>query len=457
MYSPSTRLNSAAVVLRRMKDKWDEAIVILLDTGINMWKDQSDTFESNINSLFHYIICKISQSKPTLLSLVTFGSDETDNPLANKNEFQNIKVIKPLSAPSFHLIHHLNEQIGKGSAITDPIDALIVACEMLTQEGKPIKSKTIILFTNDNCCSINSNGLDEITNIFKLSKCKIIIVITNNKTIDIKNNRIVLQQLVKLTENESELIELEEFRKRFCIFIPKPVRIVSSMNGNLIIKPNEIEIPIQCYIRSTQNTLPSPTRTDQFGRLVSIDKTEYTDLDGNLIDSDEIESVFKIGNEFINTNEIIDTTENDLAKGINCLSFIPTDRLSKFSFVGNCLEIFPSSSEKESFCSFCEAMLQTKTYCLAFYVRNQKESPKFGALIPKLENDLYYLYFEYLGSKEDELNQNFTKYKTNCISDEQQMKMNDLVKDISIDQLTVRNPTFEQIQNAILSKIREDN
>lgn len=437
----------------RMKGKCG-ASVILMDIGTNMWKDGMQDFWDAKQAIFQFIITEISQSKSSLVSLVSFGSNSTQNILATENEFQNIEVIHNFCAPSFHWIQLANRQISKGSFSTDPIDALIVGCEMLAtlEEEEEIFQKTIILFTNEDCCPINSDGLGEIIQQFKISRCRIEIVICGNRPV---GNGALLKQLTEPVGNGSQMFRLPEFERRFCKFVPKLTRIVSCMRGNLIVEPNDAEIAVQVYIKSSQASLPVSKKTDRAGRRAE-SATGYFDSSGAPVNENDIERVFKIGDEFVNTNEIYAGAESNICKGIHCNFFIPASAISEFSYAGNCLEIFPDADAKESnaeaFASFCEAMLDTETCCLSTYVRTHTETPKFGVLIPKRINSGYNLFFEYLPLREEALNINFPICQNKCTL-EQRAAVREFVSAFEVEFELHENPIFVRFRDATLSKI----
>ena len=111
------------------------------------------------------------------------------------------------------------------------------------------------------------------------------------------------------------------------------------MRGDLIVEPNSIEIPIQVYIKYTQATLAVPKKVNSEG-ILATRTTDYFDSKEIHVDSDKIDVVYSIGNEFINIEEIPKINEFPLSKGIHCVAFVDSSKISNYSFTGNRLEVF---------------------------------------------------------------------------------------------------------------------
>ncbi|CAI9621120.1 unnamed protein product [Staurois parvus] len=84
------------------------------------------------------------------IAVVLFGTDDTENPLADGDQYQNISVQRHLMLPDFQLLEEIQNVIQPGDQQADFLDALIVSMDILQKEtlGKKYEKLHIAVFTD---------------------------------------------------------------------------------------------------------------------------------------------------------------------------------------------------------------------------------------------------------------------------------------------------------------------
>ncbi|XP_034247573.1 X-ray repair cross-complementing protein 5 isoform X2 [Thrips palmi] len=131
-----------------------EAIVIVLDVGQSVGREISlngETFLHNAQLCATKIIQKkiFTRSKDEI-GLILLGSEDTNNPLANDENYNNIEIRHQLQCANWRMVQTISS-FKKGTSVDgDWLDALIVAADFMrtASEGKKFKERKIVILTN---------------------------------------------------------------------------------------------------------------------------------------------------------------------------------------------------------------------------------------------------------------------------------------------------------------------
>ncbi|CAF4172591.1 unnamed protein product, partial [Rotaria sp. Silwood2] len=98
-----------------------EALSLVVDIGIGM-SQAAPGFDSPLqitSDMFQMIVeRKMFQESKDELALILYGSDETNNDLADENNYQNINVAFSLSPANWHLFEEI-QKIKRGNNPAD--------------------------------------------------------------------------------------------------------------------------------------------------------------------------------------------------------------------------------------------------------------------------------------------------------------------------------------------------
>ncbi|CAF4328707.1 unnamed protein product, partial [Adineta steineri] len=130
-----------------------EALALVVDIGVGM-SQTAPGFDSPLqitSDILQMIVQrKMFQQSKDELALILYGGDETNNDLADENNYQNISVVFSLSSANWHLFEEI-QKIKPGNNPADLIDAIVVAADHLRRETEGKRgyaAKRVLLFTN---------------------------------------------------------------------------------------------------------------------------------------------------------------------------------------------------------------------------------------------------------------------------------------------------------------------
>ncbi|XP_041663738.1 X-ray repair cross-complementing protein 5 [Cheilinus undulatus] len=142
------------------------ALVLCMDVGFSM--SNSAPGEESHFDLAKKVIQKFVQRQVFAetkdeLALVLFGTDSTNNPLDQDDQYQNITVHRQLKIPDFELLEEIENQIHPENSQADWLDALVVSMDLLQRETKDKKcDRLIIALLTDLNSQASSDNLDVI-------------------------------------------------------------------------------------------------------------------------------------------------------------------------------------------------------------------------------------------------------------------------------------------------------
>ncbi|XP_078535402.1 X-ray repair cross-complementing protein 5 [Lissotriton helveticus] len=129
------------------------AVVLCMDVGhgmSNVVPGEESPFEQAKKVVVSFVQRQVFAESKEEIAVVLFGTDETNNNLASRDQYQNITVHRHLMLPDFDLLEEIQNEIQPGSEQADFLDALIVCMDLLQNEtlGKKYDKLHIAVFTD---------------------------------------------------------------------------------------------------------------------------------------------------------------------------------------------------------------------------------------------------------------------------------------------------------------------
>uniref|UniRef100_A0AAQ5ZVH9 X-ray repair cross-complementing protein 5 n=1 Tax=Amphiprion ocellaris TaxID=80972 RepID=A0AAQ5ZVH9_AMPOC len=131
------------------------ALVLCMDVGFSMSNSapgEEPPFELAKKVIQKFVQRQVFAETKDELALVLFGTDATNNPLDQDDQYQNITVHRHLMIPDFELLVEIENQIHPENQQADWLDALVVCMDLLQTEtqGKKCNRLNIVLLTDLN-------------------------------------------------------------------------------------------------------------------------------------------------------------------------------------------------------------------------------------------------------------------------------------------------------------------
>nr|XP_011424766.2 X-ray repair cross-complementing protein 5 [Crassostrea gigas] len=131
-----------------------EAIAIVLDVGPSMNNappGEETPLQTAVDAIKMIIQRKMFSESKDEVSLVLFGTPDTDNPLADGDSYENVTISRPLGVVDFDFLQQVQNDITPSNTSADFVDALVVALDHLvnaTQGKKGFAMKRLILLSD---------------------------------------------------------------------------------------------------------------------------------------------------------------------------------------------------------------------------------------------------------------------------------------------------------------------
>ncbi|KAI8827210.1 SPOC like C-terminal domain-containing protein [Fimicolochytrium jonesii] len=402
-------------------------------TGTSFQKNAKDT-------LFQLLHSKIIAGRKTdQVALLTVGTEETDNVLADEAEqYQHIKswVFEEQSEAlmrmaDLELLKFVDAGLEEGPGPGDVMDAIILAVHTLEKHctgktGKPLMyEKKIYLFTDA------ANPMETENTESVVDKTKLMAIDFNLIGYDFEDPDSDIKAEGKSEVKAANEVWLREFTEKLggtfwdgeeakqvlSQLRSKTVRPVPIMRGPLLLgdpiaHPSEgIEIGVHLYAKTSEMKLPSAKKWSNLADTVpdaERDATTYGKVDmvrnyklamGDAQSSDgaENENGVKVSKEdlvraYAYGRKLVPFSEEDeeamklsTTKGLSILGFVSKDRIPRYQYMSNTFAVIPEPDNPVAaglFYPLMDALKETGRAAIVRYVRNDRANPKLGAIIP---------------------------------------------------------------------------
>ncbi|CAF2593188.1 unnamed protein product [Rotaria sp. Silwood2] len=465
-----------------------EALALVIDIGIGM-SQAPPGFDSPLqitSDILQMIVQrKMFQESKDELALILYGSDETNNELADENSYQNVNVTFSLSPANWHLFEEI-QKIKPGNGPADLVDAIVVAADHLRREtdGKHgFVAKRILLFTNA-ATPFNDHSLQII--LESLRRQGIIVDAIgptwgqqDEEDENEENNRShsptdtnehddnnensasnrpttnghhhkspkkpltqqqqtgvrIINQIVNTTEGT-----LFTFREALTILSVHQSKNVKPTATKYIMQLADLKLHICTYIQVKDNK-PGIFRLKKvYARdptsQIKIDRGRYTkDEQDQEIEKEELTDGFRYGTTFVPINkETLDDMKYQSEKCFSIIGFSDANMMRRSLYLGDTVyEVIAEpgyEEEGQAFAGLVQAMYDTNAVAIVRRCFSERSSPELGFLRPHIAHDHICMYYVKLPFGEDVREFNFDNLdaiKRNQPSDEQLKTIDHLI------------------------------
>eukprot|EP00441_Pelagodinium_beii_P005342 CAMPEP_0197691094 /NCGR_PEP_ID=MMETSP1338-20131121/109245_1 /TAXON_ID=43686 ORGANISM="Pelagodinium beii, Strain RCC1491" /NCGR_SAMPLE_ID=MMETSP1338 /ASSEMBLY_ACC=CAM_ASM_000754 /LENGTH=736 /DNA_ID=CAMNT_0043273605 /DNA_START=1 /DNA_END=2211 /DNA_ORIENTATION=+ len=326
------------------------------------------------------------------VGLVMFGTAETSNELqdAEEGQYQHVFVARggKIDVPDVDALRSLAEPPAAGQH-SDPVDALIVALDLLAKRTGDLKYEKHIRLITDNSLQAQDPDLEECIKQLEAKSTKLTVSLVGS------GQDAVWTSLAKSSE-QVQLISLSDFasESRFSV---KPVEQRAKVRLPLILS-EDMQIPVGIYSQSTRVAFPTlkklsklaaaiPEENRRSDRVI-MDRTYFAtdDKEGEEVKKEDRVKGHKYGKSIVPMSEydeaaLMYTCERTLTT----LGFANADCIGAADSMSHTEMVAADKGDRWASCAFealVEAMVEEKRVLIARYCFRKDGQPYMVALIP---------------------------------------------------------------------------
>lgn len=409
-----------------------QAVILVLDVSPSMCGDDSSDQNSPLQAALDMITLlvqrKIFSESKDEIALILFGTAETNNTLADDENYRHVSVVKRLDVASFDFLEYITNYTHSKTTSADFIDALIVAMDHLQTalaNKKGFKNRQVMLLSNlDN--QFEDDQLNDIIEGMKHQGTELNVIgpdlddeddgsgdasmltngIKKEKTKQQKAGEAVVKRMLKETNGNSYTFgEALSMLSQFTSKQTNPTAWKCNLEiGDLI------TIPIHGYIKLKSQKLSQswkkvyakdPDATIKTSKTFHLNDEEETE-----VDYDGRVEAYRYG------STLVPITEKDKkemkVKSEKCfkvLGFTCADNVPCNYYVGDstmAVVADPSDSVMQVMLSaLINALYETNTIAIVRRVYSANSAPRVGCLVPHIKTNYECLMYHELPFSED--------------------------------------------------------
>lgn len=406
-----------------------EAVVFLLDVSQSMWETEAipgtpiTLLDKAIKCLSLMQSQKIIDGRKTdQVALVLAGSPETDNKFwtydSNDDAYKHVNVVQEFGPAQYEMIKLLKESLPLGQAgdQADPIDAIVVAADLLIEltKGKAFGSRRIIFLSNFSSENEpHSEGIEQILDQMKGIGISLDLIRLDNDGDG--GDSVVLKFLEEKLVNplEGQIFHIDEALGMLAEFGAKRARQVATFRGTLDLAVLEAEgegddsqpakglkIPISIFSKTNAGKLPTAKKLDSSGtvernleyrRIPNGLEEEETDGGvGPVIPKEKLIQAYRYGKTLVPMNKIdMEVMGYKSEKCLSILGFVAQSSIQRSALMTAVWLVVPdpgNQAAETGLSALVQACWEKEAAILARYVRAKGNSPRLVALIPKIKS-----------------------------------------------------------------------
>ena len=273
------------------------------------------------------------------------------------------------------------------------MDALIVGADLLMTltAGKKTFEKKIFLFTDPSTSKpINTKDLDQIVSQLNDHQINLNVIILNEESENAATgNEQVLKEFCEQVV-EGAVYNVDEALGLLQQFMTKRVRQVATYRGSLTISPDEIEIPINLFTKTSIQRLPSAKKYSPHG-LEGVERNiKYLEIDSSEpVKKEELAKAYRYGRSLVPFHKIDEAQMAfKTAKSFHVLGFLPASKIDRESFMSGVYAIVGEPGNhvaQKAISALARALYEKDSVALVRYVRAENNAPKLGILQPRIK------------------------------------------------------------------------
>ncbi|CAF1066284.1 unnamed protein product [Rotaria magnacalcarata] len=437
-----------------------EALALVVDIGTGM-SEAAPGYDSPLqiaSDILQMIVQrKMFQESKDELALILYGADESNNDLADEDNYRNINVVFPLSPANWHLFEEI-QKIKPSNNPADLVDAIVVAADHLRREteGKHgFAAKRVMLFSNA-ATTFNDHSLKTILD--SLRRQDIIVDAigptwgqqdeeeddneennhpgapmdmnghangdensdANRPTTNGHQQRTPKKPLTHQQQTGIRVIgeivnttdgTLFTFREALTILSVHQAKLVKPTATKYIMQLADLKLHICTYIQVKDNK-PAIFRLKKvYARdpttEIKVDRGRYTkDEQDQEIEKEELTDGFRYGTTFVPINkETLDEMKYQSEKCFAIIAFSDANMMRRSLYLGDTVyEVISEpgfEEEAQAFAGLVQAMYETNTVAIVRKCFSERSAPEIGFLRPHIAHDHICMYYIKLPFAED--------------------------------------------------------
>ncbi|XP_071110687.1 X-ray repair cross-complementing protein 5-like [Haliotis cracherodii] len=411
-----------------------EAIAIVLDVGPSMNQappGEVSALQTAIDAVTMILQRKMFSESKDEVALVLFGTDGTDNPLADGDSYQNITIARPIGVADFDLLQQVKDEIQPSDTAADFLDALVVAMDHLVQgiQGKRgFASKRVILLS-DLGGEFGDDQLDTIIGALHNSGTNLDVIGPNidddedeegggdaggasvnghrkEKTPQQRAGEAMVKHI--LDQVEGECYSFSEALPALSYFTARQVR-PTAWKCTMDIGP-DLRIPINFYGKIKDFKLKQSWKKvyakDPDQKVGNLRTQHMNDEEETEMEREDIVQGYRYGNTLVPMSE--DDKENMKYRAEKCLKvlgFTKSENVRRHHFLGDGTNVVFAEKGDEAagvaLSAIINALYETNMVVIARRVYSSASGPKLGVLWPSIKANYECLYWVEIPFAED--------------------------------------------------------
>ncbi|KAK0066306.1 X-ray repair cross-complementing protein 5 [Biomphalaria pfeifferi] len=399
-----------------------EAIAIILDVGPSMNQAPpgvSTALETAIEGINMILQRKIFAESKDEVALILFGTEETENPLADGENYSNITLKSPLGIPDFNLLQMVQDELQPTETPGDFVDAIVVAIDHLqqaTQGKKGISSRRIILFS-DLGSPFGDQELDTIVHAMQNTQPKTELIVIGPdiqddeesnagdapkrgggadahpdgkaKTAQQRSGEKLIKYILDKVEGECY-----SFREALPLLSYFQTRQIKPWPWKCRLEIGTVEIPITGYSKvkeyklkqSWKKVYAQDTNIEPGTlRTFHLDNEEETE-----VEKEDMVQGYRYGNTIVPMSEADqDNMKYKAEKCLKVLGFTRADFVKRYHYLGDGVISITAEKNDEAaaiaLSALINALYETNCVAIARKVYNAIAAPRIGCLIPHIK------------------------------------------------------------------------
>ncbi|KAK8021465.1 Ku80 [Apiospora arundinis] len=423
-----------------MADK--EATVYIVDLGSSMADCHNGRVESDMSWSMQYVWDRISTTvaanrKTWNIGVIGLKTDETDNPMAEADGYNNISVLRELGPMYMAGLRSLQEKIQPSSTdVGDALSAVVIAMEMIETFTKKLKyNRRIFLVTNgESHIDEDDENMAEIAGKIKELGIELTVLGVDfddaefgfkeeDKTEQKATNEGLLKQLTEACDGQFGTIA--EAIAELSVPRLKPVKPYKSYEGPLTLgdpRQGAMSIDVERYFKTHKATIPPASNVvlqqgqatqsgdddamqgiQSSGDFAAVSNTRSYYINhpsgpqGKLdVPFEDLAKGYEYGRTAVHISESEhNITKIETTKGFAIVGFIPQDNFEPFINMGDSCMIVPQKFNDEAaikLSSFIHSLHELESYAVARLVMKDGKEPLLLLLAPHIDLDFECLY-----------------------------------------------------------------
>lgn len=412
-----------------------EAIAIVLDVGPSMSSappGEVTGLQTAIQAITMILQRKMFSESKDEISLILFGTSETDNPLVDGDSYEHVTIDRHLGIADFDLLTKV-QNIQPGDTAGDFIDAVVIALDHLESGlmGKRGFSSKRLIIMSDLSSPFGDDQVEKIIDVIQKFGVEVNFIgpdldepdvskgVTGSgngeagdatpkkeKTPQQRAGEAMARFIVEKCKGTS--FSFSEALPALSYFQSRQVR-PTAWKCQLEIGPH-LKIPINGFIKVKDFKLKQSwkkvyAKNPEMG--IKTEKTYHLDDEEETeVERDEIVEGYCYGSDRVPmSEEDKESMKYHSEKGLKVLGFTSAECVKRYQYLGDsCLSVTADKGDEAAavaLSALINALFETNTVCIARRVYASRSAPRVGCLVPQIKADYECLYWFDLPFTED--------------------------------------------------------